>query len=809
MEQEIRPEGPIPARIVIVGEAPGEQEVKEGRPFVGPSGRILDGLLRDVGIPREQCFITNVVLWRPDYEFIEFYKQPRAEAYNASVRRLSDSITNANPNIVVLLGEHALRAVTGKHGVTNWRGSTIPGCTGHKCLPTFHPAAIAREWSFRAASLIDFQRVLTESAFPEIRQTQRRYWIRGEESSTGSEIHAGSEESCGSDQSSSSGLTGGIREDGARGCGSTHSLSTGTEKSRLAHSTIDNIRILKESPYVSFDIETEANQITAIALSPSNRPNWAICIPFWFGGSGSLWTPEEEVSLWEALKDLLTHSGTGKIAHNGLFDIETIERQMGFRVFPYVFDTMIGMHTLYLELPKSLAFAVSVYTDHPYYKADLHSKDMDTFFRYNATDACLTMELATKLTQELKEEGLWEFYQDYAHSLVDPVLAMQLKGVNFDYLRRNSIKKRFQEEVAVLQKNLDAAVGRPININSPKQMKEWLYAELKYKVKTKRSKGQDKETITTNEEALETLFQETQDERLRTVLRIREKQKVISTFLDMRLDEDKRIRCSYNITGTETGRLSSSATTRGTGGNLQNIPSGGVRSLFLADPGYTLINADLSQAEARVVAYIAHESRLIRVFEEGGDIHRKNAATIFKTDESLITDEQRQLAKRVVHASNYGMGPITFSKQCGIPAAEAKRLLNQYFATYPQIANWQLDIAAQLRKNRTLKNPFGRKRVFFNRFNEGLVKEGLAFIPQSTVADIVGQSMVCAHQKGIEILLQVHDSLLVQCKEDMVVQTMQVLHECMDRPVEINGKILRIPVDMKVGKDWDKMIKLG
>lgn len=738
-----------------MGESPGEQEIKEGIPFVGPSGRILDGLLRDAGIVREQCYITNVVNWRPEHPFESFYTDDsHRSAYDESVRQLHRTISNVNPNVVVCLGEHALRAVTGNEGISKWRGSVVSGITGHKCIATFHPAAIAREWSFRAATLIDFQRVLVESAFPEIRQQERRL------------------ETC-----------------------------------RQRDSVLEAIKQCGEAEYVTFDIETEANQITAIALSPSNRPDWAVCIPFWFGGSGSLWSQEDEVAIWEALRTLLTDSRIGKIGHNVSFDIEFIERSLGWRVGPIAFDTMLGMHCLYPELPKALSFAVSIYTDHPYYKADLHSKDAETFFRYNATDACLTAEIALKLMQEIKEDGLWQFYHDYIHGLIDPLLAMQKRGVGYDYLKRNSIKKRMQEEVAVLTKNLIASVGHELNINSPKQMKEWLYGELKYKTKTKKRKSTGEETITADEDALEDLYRETKDERLKTIIKIREKTKIISTYLDMRLDEDKRIRCTYNITGTETGRLSSSATLRGTGGNLQNIPNGGIRSLFVADEGCVFINADLSQAEARVVAYLAGEQRLIRVFEEGGDIHRKNAAVIFKCQESEVTDEQRQLAKRVVHASNYGMGPITFAKQCGIETAQAKKLLNQYFATYPEIANWHLDIASQLRRFRTLTTPFGRKRTFFDRYNEQLVKKGLAFIPQSTVADIINQAMICAHKKGIELLLQVHDSLLVQCAEDNVAQTVQMLKECMDRPIEINGKILRIPVDVKIGKNWEEMTK--
>lgn len=769
MEDEIKGEGPENAQIMVVGDWPDEAAVKEGRPFAGMAGRVLDGLIRDSGMVREQIYFTNIFT-RREHGIDESLP---VDGLILATRRINSSINRINPRVVICLGEHATKLITGRTGISHWRGSILHNTDGRKCIPSYHPSSIAKEWTFRQTALVDFQRALRESSFPEIRRQERIYEIAR------------------------------TIEETRRLLGTFYGGSQRQGCSDIRYST----SIREECLNVAFDIETESGQITSIAFAPDNRPDWAVCIPFWFGSSGSLWSAEEEVEIWGLIKALLTDERIGKIAHNGSYDIEFIQRTLGFRVTPFAFDTMLGVHTLYLELPKALAYAVSIYTDHPYYKGDIHSKDMDTYFRYNATDACLTMEIATKLMAELKEEGLWEFYKEYVHSLWEPLMEMSLKGVKFDYLRKNSIKKRMQEEVATLQRNLDAAVGHAINTNSPKQMKEWLYQELKYKPKTKRKKGSVEETITADEEALEDLYRETKDENLKTVLKIRERQKVISTYLEVTLDEDKRIRCNYSITGTETGRLSSSKTARGTGTNLQNVPPGPVRSLFIPDPGKVFINADLSQAEARVVAYISNESRLIRVFEEGGDIHRKNASNIFRVSESEVTDEQRQMAKRVVHASNYGMGPITFAKQCDIPASEAKRLLNQYFATYPEIANWQLSIASQLRSRRYLTTPFGRKRYFFNRYNEGLVKEGLAFIPQSTVADIVGKALVCAHRKGIELLLQVHDSLLVQTSAERVQETCEILKECLSTPIEINGKVLVIPTDVKVGMNWEDMKK--
>jgi len=296
------------------------------------------------------------------------------------------------------------------------------------------------------------------------------------------------------------------------------------------------------------------------------------------------------------------------------------------------------------------------------------------------------------------------------------------------------------------------------------------------------------------------------------VLEIREKKKLISTDLSVKLDKDNRIRCSYNISGTETGRLSSSATARGTGTNLQNIPSGIIKSLFVADEGYTLINADLSQAEARVVAYLSGEERLIRVFESGGDIHRKNASVIYGCKESDVSSQQRDMAKRIVHASNYGMGARTFAKNAGISERDAERLLRQYFATYPRIKLWHAATAETIRRTRVLRTPFGRRRIFWNRWDDSLVKEGLAFVPQSTIADAVNLAIINLHRRlqgrhDIQLLLQVHDSIVAQARTVVLEEACEMIKKEMMVPIPIAGKTLIVPVDVKVGQNWQDMKK--
>ncbi len=157
--------------------------------------------------------------------------------------------------------------------------------------------------------------------------------------------------------------------------------------------------------------------------------------------------------------------------------------------------------------------------------------------------------------------------------------------------------------------------------------------------------------------------------------------------------------------------------------------------------------------------------------------------------------------------SNYDMGPITFAKNAGIPAADTKRLLNQYFATYPGIKNWHYEIQAKLKRKRELTTPLGRRRIFCGRIGDSLFKEAYAFIPQSTVADLVNQALIELYKEGAELLLQVHDSIVVQCEEEKIEETVRLVKKCMTRPVVINGKTIVIPTDIKIGKNWEEMKK--
>ena len=743
--------------IMLVGEAPGEQEEKEGVPFVGAAGRLLDGVLEECGISRASCYITNLIKERPEgNNFATVSKEDWAKAK----AELFEEISIVRPNIIVALGEHAFEALTGYKGITHWRGSIIE-VAGSKVIGTIHPAAVLREWKFRPMCVCDLSKAKCEAGYPEVRRRERDLIIR----------------------------------------------PTHTQVTRYLQDILEN------KLTCAFDIETETGQISCIAFAVSSTKS--MCIPFWFGASGSIYSEQAEQGIWALIKKVLESKEVRKIAQNAQYDMTILRDKYGIRVQGLWLDTMIAFHAVYPELPKSLAFLTSIYTDVPYYKYYRTTNSMDAFFRYNATDAVVTYECAMKIHKELEEVGMLDFYYEHMHSLIEPLMHISSVGVRVDTAEKKKVIKELQIREVELQDKLVSLVGHELNVNSPKQMMGWLYKDLALKPKYKLRKDKGEKTLSADEEALEDLYKETHLDALKVVLDIREVRKLLSTYLEVTYDKAhgmERARTSYLITGTETGRLSSRETVYGTGTNMQNIPKGVVRRIFIPDEGKVFLNADLSQAEARVVAYLAGEDRLIKVFEDGGDIHRRNASKIFRKAEEAVTKDEREIAKRVVHASNYGMGPITFARNAGVSTAEAKRLLNAYFAEFPRIKLWHMSIQSTLRKTRVLTTPLGRRRVFFNRWSDSLLREGLAFIPQSTVADLLNMGLRRLYENfsgtGVELLLQIHDAVLLQVPKLEVQTVAEEVRKTLSIPIMINHKELVIPVDISVGPNWDSLEKL-
>ena len=668
-------------------------------------------------------------------------------------------IEQNRPNVIGIMGEGALNIFLQQKQILKWRGSIL-NYSGIKIIPLLDPLKVMREPTLDPIASMDMVKLVGESK--------------------------------------------------------SHLFTTIYNDNFIINPSFEEVinyltSILPSKAYLTFDIETipDMEQIMCIGFAWSKQD--AICIPIFFGET-SWWTVEEELAIIKALRNLFLNPGVKFIAQNAQYDMTYIRVKWGIKCQLWM-DTMIAFHTVYPEMKKSLAFLTSIYTSRPYYKDDGgQGKTPEQEWLYNCKDVVATYEIAFEIRKELEEFKTLAFYEEHSNKLIEPLLEMQIKGILIDVKRRDEVDKELSKKRDELQARLNLAVGREVNVNSPKQIKELLYDDLGLppiyswgKVKGKKAK-----VMSSNEEAIVQLQKMCKNPVLDIILEIRGIVKQLGTYVRAKLEVDNRLCCSYKITGTSTGRLSSSKSVFNRGTNLQNIPRDPVmRSMFIADSGKILVNADLSQAEARIVAYVAEETRLIRVFENGDDIHAFNAAIIFNVHPNEVTPTQRQTAKARVHGANYGIGPAKAAKLAGTTEAKAREDLNKYKSSYPNLELWWKTVEAQLRYNRTLKNLFGRKRTFFGHWSDELLRTAIAYVPQSTVGDLLNYGIIRSYPNlpnEWDMLAQNHDSILIQVPEETPSMHLhKFFKHYYEIPLEIHNRKFIIPVDIKVGYSWGEM----
>lgn len=750
----VKGEGDKNAKIYIIGECPGRWEEQTGRPFVGGAGKVLDGILREVGIDRYKTYIDNVIQDRPPKnDFSIHYKDKGrkmpTELLLRAQERVRRLISTGKPNVVVALGNESLYAITGIKGIMNYRGSLL-NFNSIKVIPTIHPAMVMRQYEFRPIVVMDFAKIKKESITPNFPKPYNNRFI----------------------------------------------LNPTFDKAMFYLT-----EVLPSKEYLTFDIETSNNQIMCIGFGWSKEH--AICIPI-FHNDTSTWTAEEENTIVIAIRKLFKSKAIKFIAQNAQFDLIYLADKWGVEIENLWMDTMLGFHCIYPELKKSLAFLCSIYTNRPFYK-DM-GKSSELLWEYNCLDAVVTWECAMAIRDELIEYKTFDFYMSNSHKLIKPLIAMQRFGCKIDMTYRKVIKNQLEESINQMQDKLNRVVGHELNVGSPKQMKDFLYEELKIPAYHNKQTG----SITANENTLTKIASKYKNPVFSLIISIRKAKKLLSTYVDIELDRDNRIRCSYLISGTTTGRLSSRKSIYGVGCNLQNIPRDkNIRRMFIADNAMLLGNADLAQAEARVVAYVADDERLQKLFERGGDIHKFNASIIFNKGIAQVTPDERQIAKTLVHAANYGIGAQTFAKHVGCTKDRAQELLNHYYALYPEIKNWHRKVEDQLASTRTLVTPMGRKRTFFGRWGSDLIREAIAYVPQSTVSDVINAGIVSAYKTllpGWQLLMQVHDSVVFQFPQNLDLKYVwKFIKYHFEFKIECNHKRFVIPITIKIGKNWGDM----
>jgi uracil-DNA glycosylase family 4 len=807
-------EGPANARLAAIGEAPGAEEERLGRPFVGSTGKIVEDLLSSLGMPREEVYLSNVVKIRPPGNNLEALNLI-GKSIDDFIPQLQEEIRKLSPNAVIAFGNTALTALTGLKGIEKYRGSILP-CSFHstKIIPTIHPASLLhsegeegklRSWKDISYIKWDIARAIEQSKFSEYNPPRRNLIV--------------------------------------------------------ARDALQLDRFLSKyegSSYVSVDIETFKTIPLCIGIAFSSDE--AISVPLFY----STMTRSDQISCWEMCARLLADLDVQKIGQNFKFDERLLRTcvngtvNFGFKVNSFFFDTMLAFRTLYPELPSSLQFSTSVLTEEVYYKDEgrEYNPKKDKFDRlllYNAKDAAVTYEVFEKETCELINNDQLDFFFERVMPLHPFYSRIEQRGIKRDNFQKRVLEEKYKGQQKELEEKLYSLtqeyLEEPINVNSNGRngdVPKLLFGLMKIPVR----KATDEKTL----DALMRNAVKDVNKRqiLELILEIRKVKKTIGTYVDHETDYRNRtltgVRIALETGRTANGILKAPVTTRPMGLAFQTITKHGevgtdLGSMFVPDEGHVFVEPDLSAAEARVVANLARDERLLKIFKYDLDLHRITTGwiegvcpddllneffnetdgekihelkrQITKILKARIDDEQRQEGKKFRHAANYDMGKREASRQTGLSEWRTNQILTKVHATNPNIRDvFHKEIIDALRdNNRVLISPHGRQRQFLNRWGDELFKEAYAFIPQATVSDHLKFSAQVIESRApwIQILSESHDSFLAQVPISHVDRAKEIITEELEKPIDFSRcslprNSLIIPCEVKLGKkNWETM----
>ncbi len=516
---------------------------------------------------------------------------------------------------------------------------------------------------------------------------------------------------------------------------------------------------------------------------------------------------------WNALLNALFSADIRKVSHN-VKDLIRILLEGGLNADGFAFDTAIAAYLLdatagsydlarlfvsyfNAELPKPVHLetdAFSLLGDTATAEAALCS--------YCSAIAALEEELAPKL----REQNMWQLFAEVEMPLCRVLAEMELAGFRVDGAELARFGQMLSGEMAGLEQRIYEAAGAPFNINSPKQLGKVLFEDLQLPHGKKTKTG-----WSTNADVLDKL--RWQNPIVADVLQYRQYSKLKSTYADGLLkviDPDSRIRTSFQMTVTATGRLSS------TEPNLQNIPTrtelgSEMRRMFVAEEGCVLVDADYSQIELRLLAHMAGDEVMQNAFLSGADFHTVTAANVFHVSTEDVTAQMRSSAKAVNFGIVYGISAFSLSQDIGVTVAEAKDYMDRYFATYTGVKRYMDDIIEKARQQEYVETLLHRRRALpelkSSNFNLRSFGERVALnMPiQGTAADIIKLAMVRVHARLKEeklrarLIMQVHDELIVECPEEERQQVEHLLAQEMERVMELTVPLV---AEAHSGKNW-------
>ncbi len=576
-------------------------------------------------------------------------------------------------------------------------------------------------------------------------------------------------------------------------------------------------KLMKEKS-VCFDTETTS-------LDSLNAKLVGIAFSYKQGEAFYVSIPQEEKEAQEIaneFKPFFENESIEKIAHNLKYDLAVI-KNYGIEIKGDTFDTMIAHYLIQPDMRHNMDLLAETYLAYKPVSietligkkgknqksmADLEPAEVSD---YACEDADVTFQLKQLFAPKLAETDTEKLYKEIEAPLVPVLEKMEREGINLDVPALAEFSKELETDLVKLETDIKEMAGvEEFNLDSPKQLGEVLFEKMEIDVKAKKTKtGQ----YSTSEDTLSKMVGK--HEIFELILEYRSLKKLKSTYVDalpLLIDEKtKRIHTSYMQTVAATGRLSS------VNPNLQNIPirtekGRMIRKAFIPrDENYTLLAADYSQIELRIIAALSEDQGMIEAFNSGHDIHTATAAKVFDVAMEEVDREMRSKAKMVNFGIIYGISAFGLGQRLSIPRKEAKEIIESYFAKYPKIKSYMDEVVVTAKEKGYVETLLGRRRNLkdinsANAIVRSHAERNAINAPiQGTAADIVKIAMINVQNemevKGLKskMLLQVHDELVFDVEKSEV----EVMKELVKKNMEGAVKIaVPLDVEMSTGDNW-------
>lgn len=760
--------GPLSAQLVLVGEAPGVEEELYQTPFVGPSGKLLTRVLKELGIDRSEVFIDNVVKCRPSAGG-QKNRTPTDEEIEACKTYLEETLSKlTNKKVIVALGTIALKFFAGVKNVsiTTRRGREFFS-EKYNCyiVPTFHPSFVLRSPRYESVFIGDLRKavsLLTKSK---------------EERDSLDELY---------------------------------------KKFKLVRSLEELQELEKkilEAKYVAIDVETTSLEFWKSKL---------ISIAFCFDESSAYCIdlrvlPEDKVR--DFLQRTLEREDIYVIGHNIKFDYVQL-KAFGVRIRNLFFDTMIAYHLIdENSTDKSLKSLAWTFTEYGGYEKVIEDFDLDDeseipvekLYLYNCGDAYITYLIWKKLEPVLKEQKLMRLFKQILMPACRVLGDTEYFGVGYDVERAQKLREECLKRMESATKKIKEVTGKDINVNSALQLRELLFKDLKLDVIEKTGAGQP----STSESTIRVLAEKYKEGKAKVVLdaiiEYRKASKIISTYIDgliKKLDPNGRLHPDFQMTGTVTGRLSVHNP------GLHNVTHDStIRNLFVARKGWRIVEADLRQAELRIFLNLIGQYDFVDLLKQGHDPYKELASRIYKIPLEEVDDNKREMAKGLTLGMMYGMGPRSIAETLNLPYEEGLKIYNSFFQTFPRALEWMRSTVETARRTKQVRNLFGRIRHITGIDSEDeylraeAERQAINSPVQSSASDFTLLLIVRVDRRLREanmlshLVLTIHDSVIFESPENEVEALKKIIQEELERPVE--GLVIPMAVKFIVSERWE------